>query len=59
MSNVLRKGSKAGLLSRVWESTKVSRERHAQRMAAPYLLEMNDDQLKSIGYSRETLRSWL
>ena len=59
MSDVLRKGTQGGFLSRVWESAKVSRERNARRMAAPYLLGMNDDQLKDIGYSRDTLRSWL
>lgn len=59
MSDVLRNGTRGGFLSRVWEANKVSRERHALRLAAPYLLGMNDEQLKSIGYSRDTLRSWL
>ena len=59
MSDVHRNGTNGGFLSRVWESTKISRERHALRIAAPYLLGMNDEQLKDIGYSRDTLRSWL
>ncbi|PIO99432.1 hypothetical protein KL86PLE_40370 [uncultured Pleomorphomonas sp.] len=59
MSNIDRNSTRGGFLSRAWESTKVSRERHAQRMAAPYLLKLDDEQLKGIGYSRDTLRSWL
>lgn len=59
MSNTRRDKARDGFLSRVWESTKVGRERHALRMAAPYLLGMNDEQLKDMGYTRETLRSWL
>lgn len=59
MSSTQRKNAHGGFLSRVWESTKVSRERNALRMAAPYLLGMNDEQLKDIGYSRDTLRTWL
>jgi uncharacterized protein YjiS (DUF1127 family) len=59
MSNNDRKSAHGGFLSRVWESTKVTRERQAKRSAAPYLLSMNDEQLKDMGYSRDTLRSWL
>lgn len=59
MSDIPRKGSHGGFLSRVWENTKTTRDRQAKRSAAPYLLAMNDEQLKDIGYSRATLRSWL
>lgn len=59
MSNIDQNNARGGFLSRAWERTKVAREQRALRMAAPYLLGMNDEQLKDIGYSRDTLRSLL
>ena len=59
MSQADRNSTKGGFLSRAWEATKAGRERHALRMAAPYLLSLDDDQLKDVGYSRNTLRSLL
>lgn len=59
MSNFDRKSAQGGFMSRVWEATKAPRERRAMRLAAPYLLDMTDEQLKNIGYSRDEIRSVL
>ena len=59
MSNFDRKSARGGFISRILESSKAPRERHALRMAAPYLLDMTDEQLKNIGYSRDDIRSAL
>jgi uncharacterized protein YjiS (DUF1127 family) len=59
MSNLDGKNVRGGFMSRVWGATKAPRERRALRMAAPYLLDMTDEQLKNIGYSREEIRAVL
>lgn len=59
MSNFDRKSARSGFVSRMLASSKAPRERHTLRMAAPYLLDMTDEQLKNIGYSREEIRSAL
>jgi hypothetical protein len=49
---------KRGFLARMLDRMMEAQMYRARAIAKPYLLAMNDDELRQIGYTREGIRQW-